>query len=79
MKTDDDAFVRVDEVVASLNRTRTTHGLIYGLINYNSNPDRNPFSKWYISHEVITFLPLLHLWLSGFECCRILLNLTNTT
>lgn len=54
MKTDDDAFVRVDEVIASLNRIMMTQGLIYGLINYDSTPDRHPFSKWYISREVIT-------------------------
>ncbi|KAF2299466.1 hypothetical protein GH714_032048 [Hevea brasiliensis] len=51
MKTDDDAFVRVDEVLASLRRTNIRHGLLYGLINYNAQPHRNPNSKWYISVE----------------------------
>ncbi|KDP27154.1 hypothetical protein JCGZ_19853 [Jatropha curcas] len=51
MKTDDDAFVRVDEVLTSLKRTNVTHGLLYGLINYNAQPHRNPNSKWYISIE----------------------------
>ncbi|XP_052186141.1 beta-1,3-galactosyltransferase GALT1-like [Diospyros lotus] len=51
MKTDDDAFVRVDEVLASLNRTNVTRGLLYGLINSDSQPHRNPDSKWYISSE----------------------------
>ncbi|KAH7532649.1 hypothetical protein FEM48_Zijuj04G0044300 [Ziziphus jujuba var. spinosa] len=51
MKTDDDAFVRVDEVLATLNRTTVTQGLLYGLINYQARPDRNPFNKWYISSE----------------------------
>ncbi|KAI7981085.1 Beta-1,3-galactosyltransferase GALT1 [Camellia lanceoleosa] len=51
MKTDDDAFVRVDEVLASLNRINVTHGLLYGLINSDSKPHRNPESKWYISNE----------------------------
>uniref|UniRef100_A0A5B6Z815 Putative beta-1,3-galactosyltransferase 15 n=1 Tax=Davidia involucrata TaxID=16924 RepID=A0A5B6Z815_DAVIN len=51
MKTDDDAFVRVDEVLASLNRTKVTHGLLYGLINSDSRPHRNSDSKWYISPE----------------------------
>ncbi|XP_048229647.1 beta-1,3-galactosyltransferase GALT1 [Ricinus communis] len=51
MKTDDDAFVRVDEVLSSLKRTTVSHGLLYGLINYNAQPHRNPFSKWYISLE----------------------------
>ncbi|XP_061991708.1 beta-1,3-galactosyltransferase GALT1 [Rosa rugosa] len=51
MKTDDDAFVRVDEVLASLNRIKVTSGLLYGLINSDSQPHRNPDSKWYISPE----------------------------
>ncbi|KAF7828048.1 beta-1,3-galactosyltransferase GALT1 [Senna tora] len=51
MKTDDDAFVRVDEVLASLNRISVTHGLLYGLINSDSRPHRNTDSKWYISSE----------------------------
>lgn len=52
MKTDDDSFVRVDEVLASLHRTNISHGLLYGLINYDAQPHRNPNSKWYISIEV---------------------------
>jgi beta-1,3-galactosyltransferase len=51
MKTDDDAFVRVDEVLLSLSMTNNTRGLIYGLINSDSQPIRNPDSKWYISYE----------------------------
>ncbi|KAK6931238.1 Galectin, carbohydrate recognition domain [Dillenia turbinata] len=51
MKTDDDAFVRVDEVMASLERINVTRGLLYGLINSDSKPHRNPDSKWYISPE----------------------------
>ncbi|KAJ8761000.1 hypothetical protein K2173_022038 [Erythroxylum novogranatense] len=51
MKTDDDAFVRVDEVVSSLKRVKVNHGLLYGLINSDSRPHRNPDSKWYISNE----------------------------
>lgn len=51
MKTDDDAFVRVDEVLAALKRINVDHGLLYGLINSDSQPHRNPDSKWFISHE----------------------------
>ncbi|KAK9107589.1 hypothetical protein Syun_023600 [Stephania yunnanensis] len=51
MKTDDDAFVRVDEVLASLSRINVTTGLLYGLINLDSRPHRNPDSKWFISLE----------------------------
>ena len=53
MKTDDDAFVRVDEVLASLNRINAQSGLLYGLINSDSQPHRDPDSKWYIGTEVI--------------------------
>jgi beta-1,3-galactosyltransferase len=57
MKTDDDAFVRVDEVLGSLQRINVARGLLYGLINSDSQPHRNPDSKWYISPEVeISFL-----------------------
>ncbi|XP_074295870.1 beta-1,3-galactosyltransferase GALT1-like [Silene latifolia] len=51
MKTDDDAFVRVDEVIASLNRINVSHGVLYGLINSDSRPHRSPDSKWFISTE----------------------------
>ncbi|KAI4314154.1 hypothetical protein L6164_027089 [Bauhinia variegata] len=51
MKTDDDAFVRVDEVLSSLYKINVNHGLLYGLINSDSRPHRNPESKWFISPE----------------------------
>ncbi|KAL1355993.1 hypothetical protein HN51_007975 [Arachis hypogaea] len=51
MKTDDDAFIRVDEVLASLKRINVAHGLLYGLINSESRPHRSTDSKWYISPE----------------------------
>lgn len=51
MKTDDDAFVRVDEVIASLNGLNVTRGVLYGLINSSSRPHRSHDSKWYISPE----------------------------
>ncbi|XP_057949376.1 beta-1,3-galactosyltransferase GALT1-like isoform X2 [Malania oleifera] len=49
--TDDDAFVRVDEVLTSLKRINATQGLLYGLINSDSRPHRTHDSKWYISKE----------------------------
>lgn len=55
MKTDDDAFVRIDEVLGSLHRINVSHGLLYGLINSDSQPHRNTDSKWYISPEVGKF------------------------
>ncbi|XWS40884.1 hypothetical protein CRYUN_Cryun17cG0034400 [Craigia yunnanensis] len=51
MKTDDDSFVRVDEVLASISKEHVSHGLLYGLINYDAQPHRNADSKWYISPE----------------------------
>ncbi|KAK3128792.1 hypothetical protein QOZ80_6BG0466430 [Eleusine coracana subsp. coracana] len=51
MKTDDDAFVRVDEILASLHRANISHGLLYGRVNSESQPHRDPYSKWYITPE----------------------------
>ncbi|KAJ1279691.1 hypothetical protein BS78_04G174200 [Paspalum vaginatum] len=51
MKTDDDAFVRVDEIQSTVKRLNVSHGLLYGRINSDSGPHRNPESKWYISLE----------------------------
>lgn len=51
MKTADAAFVRVDEVIASLNGLNVTRGVLYGLINSDSRPHRSHDSKWYISTE----------------------------
>uniref|UniRef100_A0ACD5VV39 Uncharacterized protein n=1 Tax=Avena sativa TaxID=4498 RepID=A0ACD5VV39_AVESA len=48
MKTDDDAFVRIDEVISSLKKS-DPHGLLYGLISYQSSPHRDKDSKWFIS------------------------------
>jgi hydroxyproline O-galactosyltransferase 2/3/4/5/6 len=53
MKTDDDAFIRIDEVLSSL-KGKPSEGLLYGLISSKSSPDRDKDSKWYISDEVLT-------------------------
>ncbi|XP_023910680.2 LOW QUALITY PROTEIN: hydroxyproline O-galactosyltransferase GALT3 [Quercus suber] len=50
MKTDDDAFVRIDEVLSSL-KGKAPNGLLYGLISFESAPHRDKDSKWYISTE----------------------------
>ncbi|OVA16690.1 Galectin [Macleaya cordata] len=50
MKTDDDAFVRIDEVLAGL-KGKVSNGLFYGLISFDSEPIRERDSKWYISVE----------------------------
>lgn len=51
MKTDDDAFVRIDEVISSLKKS-DPHGLLYGLISFQSSPHRDKDSKWFISPKV---------------------------
>lgn len=58
MKTDDDAFVRVDELHASLKNLNITRGLLYGRINFESEPHRDVDSKWYITPEVHAILCL---------------------
>lgn len=50
MKTDDDAFVRIDEVLTIL-KGKPTDGLLYGLISFQSSPHRDKESKWFISKE----------------------------
>lgn len=50
MKTDDDAFVRIDEVLSSL-KGKPSNGLLYGLISFDSAPHRDKDSKWHISAE----------------------------
>ncbi|CAL5430452.1 unnamed protein product [Camellia sinensis] len=52
MKTDDDAFVRVDEVLSSLKGKKVSNGLLYGLISFESSLHRDKDNKWYISAEV---------------------------
>lgn len=51
MKTDDDAFVRIDEVLSSL-KEKVSDGLLYGLISFESTPQRDKDNKWFISAEV---------------------------
>ncbi|KAG9459886.1 hypothetical protein H6P81_004394 [Aristolochia fimbriata] len=50
MKTDDDAFVRVDEILSNLREQNIPDGLLYGLISFDSAPIREADSKWYISN-----------------------------
>ncbi|KAI5020630.1 hypothetical protein ZWY2020_045518 [Hordeum vulgare] len=51
MKTDDDAFFRVDEILLSLRQVNISHGLLYGRVNSDSQPHRDPYSKWYITSQ----------------------------
>lgn len=50
MKTDDDAFVRIDEVLSSL-KGKVSDGLLYGLVSFDSSPIRDKDNKWYIGTE----------------------------
>ncbi|KAJ4750783.1 hypothetical protein LUZ62_047523 [Rhynchospora pubera] len=51
MKTDDDAFVRVDSILSSLKEMNITNGLLYGHLNNDTSPHRDTESKWYITEE----------------------------
>ncbi|PIA60842.1 hypothetical protein AQUCO_00300402v1 [Aquilegia coerulea] len=50
MKTDDDAFLRIDEILSNL-KGKDSKGLLYGRISVESSPHRDKDSKWYISVE----------------------------
>ncbi|KAL0290227.1 UNVERIFIED_CONTAM: Hydroxyproline O-galactosyltransferase GALT3 [Sesamum angustifolium] len=50
MKMDDDAFVRIDEVLSSL-KGKSSNGLLYGHISFESAPQRDKDNKWFISDE----------------------------
>ncbi|XP_016507168.1 hydroxyproline O-galactosyltransferase GALT3-like [Nicotiana tabacum] len=50
MKTDDDAFVRIDQVLSSV-KGKDPNGLLYGGISFESAPHRDKDNKWYISVE----------------------------
>ncbi|KAK2643877.1 hypothetical protein Ddye_019072 [Dipteronia dyeriana] len=50
MKTDDDAFVRIDEVLPNL-KEEPSNGLLHGLISYKSSLHRDKDIKWYICDE----------------------------
>ncbi|XP_075516259.1 hydroxyproline O-galactosyltransferase GALT3 isoform X2 [Primulina tabacum] len=50
MKTDDDAFVRINEVLSSL-KGKPSNGLLYGSISFDSEPHRDKDNKWYISDK----------------------------
>lgn len=64
MKTDDDAFVRIDEILAGL-KEKPSNGLLYGLISFDSEPIGERNSKWYISDEVCMPSSLSFMFLIG--------------
>lgn len=49
MKMDDDAFVRIDEVLSRLEGKGET--VYYGRISYDAAPNRDKDNKWFISEE----------------------------
>ncbi|KAL7123722.1 hypothetical protein ABFS83_14G001600 [Erythranthe nasuta] len=52
MKMDDDAFVRIDEVLSSLKeKASSSNGLLFGQISFDSSPNRDNDNKWFISDE----------------------------
>ncbi|XP_057421279.1 hydroxyproline O-galactosyltransferase GALT3 isoform X2 [Lotus japonicus] len=67
MKTDDDAFVRVDEVLSSL-KGKPSEGLLYGLISSKSSPQRDKDSKWYISEKLFKLEDVaMGIWIEQFK------------
>ncbi|XP_078443770.1 hydroxyproline O-galactosyltransferase GALT3-like [Wolffia australiana] len=50
MKTDDDAFVRIDEITSAL-RSRKPSSILYGRIAVDSSPHRDQDSKWFVSEQ----------------------------
>ncbi|XP_047960173.1 hydroxyproline O-galactosyltransferase GALT3 [Salvia hispanica] len=50
MKMDDDAFVRIDEILSRLEGS-TGKGFVYGRISFDSAPNRDKDNKWFISEE----------------------------
>ncbi|KAL7120084.1 hypothetical protein ACP275_02G101300 [Erythranthe tilingii] len=51
MKMDDDAFVRIDQVLSSLKEKASSNGLLFGQISFESSPNRDNDNKWFISDE----------------------------
>ncbi|KAJ3702894.1 hypothetical protein LUZ61_006599 [Rhynchospora tenuis] len=51
MKTDDDAFVRVDSILSSLKKINITSGLLYGHLNNDTTPYRGTDHKWCVTTE----------------------------
>lgn len=51
MKTDDDTFVRVDEVLSVIHKSKKSKGLLCGSIEFKSQPHRDSNDKWYVSEE----------------------------
>lgn len=43
MKIDNDAFVRVDEMLSSLHEVNISHVLPYARVNFDSQPHQDPY------------------------------------
>uniref|UniRef100_R7WER6 Hexosyltransferase n=1 Tax=Aegilops tauschii TaxID=37682 RepID=R7WER6_AEGTA len=67
MKTDDDAFVRIDEVISSLKKANP-HGLLYGLMSFQSSPHRDKDSKWFISPKLFRLEDVaMGIWIQQYK------------
>lgn len=58
MKTDDDTFVRVDEVLSRVTDSKTPNSLLYGRMEFEAIPHRSQDDKWFVSEEVSPPNPL---------------------
>ena len=52
MKTDDDAYVRLDTVLHNLTALNHTSTLLYGNLVRKTAPSRSRSSKWFVSYKV---------------------------
>ncbi|GIY17387.1 beta-1,3-galactosyltransferase 2 [Caerostris darwini] len=48
MKTDDDMYVNINNLVHSLTRFPIKSNVMYGVLFRKAKPDRNPRAKWYV-------------------------------
>ncbi|XP_023241869.1 beta-1,3-galactosyltransferase 1-like [Centruroides sculpturatus] len=48
LKTDDDMYINVQNLIASLKRLGTRSRILFGVLFRKAKPDRNPNSKWYV-------------------------------
>lgn len=52
MKTDDDTFVRMDEVVAAVTTSEVSQGLLYGSIQDIARSAHDQSTPWYSTEQV---------------------------
>lgn len=54
LKTDDDMYVNVQNLIMSLKRLGSRSRILFGVLFRKAKPDRNPTSKWYVPKSQFT-------------------------